>query len=430
MASTVTIRVPALWVVISAAHVAAAAFAWRLLPHGFTWPHPRFWMNGVLPFVFAAAGAACIFGSWKQRAPLAAFPIGMFTGAHVAMAPAWILVFPLTGKHVAVVSGVIAAVLCACAFASLRRPRGWPVAIGAAVGVVLGAFVPWSQRGADPETHPAAGVHALVAGSRPDLPAWAHAFPESEVWSVDAGRVRVALHPLLTFWSRSPDRGWTAFADAEQRNGPPRRYGGGDSYAGEEPGVVRVSAPAEHVLHIDAEAVLPEAVYSHLNTFCALEIRGHHHLFLAFSPVPSEHIEVTYSEYPTGRPERFAFIDRHFELHVVEAESGEKGPFTELAHGPLRADGKLGITVFDDDTPIAQIDFADFARQASTQPSPTAGWGVPENAIEFSLAGARPDSTAAIYMTLAGTSVGRGWDSVGHAAGAYRDRIDVSVLAR
>mgnify|MGYP001603175836 CR=1 FL=1 len=38
---------------------------------------------------------------------------------------------------------------------------------------------------------------------------------------------------------------------------------------------------------------------------------------------------------------------------------------------------------------------------------------------EFSLADTASTSPAAIYVTLAGTSVGRGWDSVGHAAGTY-----------
>jgi hypothetical protein len=53
---------------------------------------------------------------------------------------------------------------------------------------------------------------------------------------------------------------------------------------------------------------------------------------------------------------------------------------------------------------------------------------VPVNAIEFSLGGDAPGSVGAIYFTLAGTSVGRGWDSVGHAPGVYRNRIRVEDL--
>jgi hypothetical protein len=44
------------------------------------------------------------------------------------------------------------------------------------------------------------------------------------------------------------------------------------------------------------------------------------------------------------------------------------------------------------------------------------------------MAGERPSSLAEISLTLAGTAVGRGWDSVGHAVGTYRDRVWIEVL--
>jgi len=48
------------------------------------------------------------------------------------------------------------------------------------------------------------------------------------------------------------------------------------------------------------------------------------------------------------------------------------------------------------------------------------------NAIEFSRFEGRHKS-AAIWITLAGTSVGRGWDSVGHARGVYRNRMRIEA---
>ncbi len=73
---------------------------------------------------------------------------------------------------------------------------------------------------------------------------------------------------------------------------------------------------------------------------------------------------------------------------------------------------------------VCALTFRDFASQLSTALSPTAGWGVSQNAIEFALD--RPGGTnATLWLTLAGTSVGRGWDSVGHAAGCYRNRITI-----
>jgi hypothetical protein len=85
----------------------------------------------------------------------------------------------------------------------------------------------------------------------------------------------------------------------------------------------------------------------------------------------------------------------------------------------------LGITLFDGDRPAARIALLDWSAQLGTQLSPTAGWGLPVNAIEFVREGDAPGSLAVFYVTLAGTSVGRGWDSVGHREGLYRNRIRI-----
>jgi hypothetical protein len=139
-------------------------------------------------------------------------------------------------------------------------------------------------------------------------------------------------------------------------------------------------------------------------------------------------IEFEPMDYPSGRPARFAYLDAAGTFHVAQADDAEKGPFTDLASGPLARGNPLTLTLFDDQTPRFRITFEDFSAQASTQLSPTAGWGVPENALEFSLSGNTPDSMAALFITLAGTSVGRGFDSVGHAPGVYRNRVLVERL--
>jgi hypothetical protein len=59
---------------------------------------------------------------------------------------------------------------------------------------------------------------------------------------------------------------------------------------------------------------------------------------------------VTRFDYPIGRPARFAFVERDRTFRVVEASTGEKGPFRTLARGRLGlsggydviADGRLG----------------------------------------------------------------------------------------
>ena len=89
------------------------------------------------------------------------------------------------------------------------------------------------------------------------------------------------------------------------------------------------------------------------------------------------------------------------------------------------------FTLYDNDTPQCLITLEDWAAQASTQLSPTAGWGFTENAISFQLLlPSEPNelSTGFIYISLANTSTGRGFDSVGHTAGLYRNRIRVESL--
>jgi hypothetical protein len=114
-------------------------------------------------------------------------------------------------------------------------------------------------------------------------------------------------------------------------------------------------------------------------------------------------------------------------FRVVEAKSAEKGPFTILTEGELPEDRPLELTLYDGDHPIYRLAFQDWAKQCSKQLSPTAGWGLPENAIEFSLVGEN-QTQATFYITLASTSVGRGFDSVGHREGIYRNRLKIEML--
>ena len=430
MPATPTLRLPGLWVVIVGLHLVAAVFAWRLLPHGFEVGHPRFWSNQALPIAIVVASAAWLVGMWRRRAGLVAATISAFATLHVGMAVMWLVVFPITGKRLALISAVIAIVLCTCLVASLRGARWWPAVIGVVLGLVAGILLPWSQRGARPGTHPDGPVRPFPPPMVPDpdpLPPWVRMSTEDGVVAIQRERVRLAIAPLLTFISRSPDRGWTLLADAVDRIGPLRWSVGGDGngyhYAGEEPALLHVSSASADYVQLEAVTMLPSPVYSHLNSYCTLEVTGHRRLFLSFAAVPGLRIEVTHAEYPVGRPARFAFVDADEILHVVQAESGEKGPFTELGRG--RVGGTLAFTLYDELRPIATVELVDFVAQASTQPSPTAGWGVPENAIEWNLGANRPDAPARLYVTLAGTSVGRGFDSVGHAPGRYRNRVNV-----
>lgn len=125
-----------------------------------------------------------------------------------------------------------------------------------------------------------------------------------------------------------------------------------------------------------------------------------------------------------------AYRDQSGRFAVVEASNAEKGPFRSLAAGQLDRSDPLAFTLYNNGTPQCQISLEDWAAQASTQLSPTAGWKFTENSIGFQQLPADYNSstTGFIYISLANTSTGRGFDSVGHAAGLYRNRMQVKSL--
>ena len=126
---------------------------------------------------------------------------------------------------------------------------------------------------------------------------------------------------------------------------------------------------------LDAATRLDRPIDSHLNSFCDVEVRGHRRLFLEFSPCPGHRIEVRPFDYPFGRPARFAFVEADRTFRVVEASNSEKGPFHTLARGRLEPEQALTITFHDEERAVARLSLDDYAAQADTTLSPTAGWG-------------------------------------------------------
>lgn len=242
-------------------------------------------------------------------------------------------------------------------------------------------------------------------------------------------KLTLHIEPILTFVSTSPDRFWTLFSPDRPnpiRLDKLRRWPGGfaANYLSDFRSHLEVDTAGAEV-RINTVSELPQPIYSHLNSYANFYLYGDQPIAIAFSP-RGERFAVLPSDYPIGRPARFACLKPNGRFEVVEASSGEKGPFNLLAVEELQREEPLTITLFDGEQPAFEIVLHDWSAQASTQLSPTAGWGMPENAIEFSLSDA--GNVAMISVTLAGTSVGRGWDSVGHAPGVYRNRMTVRVL--
>jgi hypothetical protein len=152
-------------------------------------------------------------------------------------------------------------------------------------------------------------------------------------------------------------------------------------------------------------------------------VQGHRKLTVSFSPAPEPRLEAP----PPTAAARFAYLDEGGTFHVMQASTGRRGPFVGLAAGRMARSDRLVLTLYDMDRPVFAITFEDWARQASTQPSPTAGFGVTVNSIQLERGGDGDDAPVAITLSLAATTIGRGTQTVGHAAGVYRDRVTVAL---
>ncbi len=435
------------WLTVLVGHALLAVLWWWFQPGGFGIGHPRFWSNRVGPIAVLILSIVSLWVLHRERTTIVRLLLPTWPAGWAAAALAGRFLFPMSLAWLWLVPAGAAAVMGLWAIPSWRNPpkgsRGicaW-LAFGSALA---GVGLVFTQRVPPPATHP-------VNSSLPELDkrtssqivqagavhlegkVMVHSFDGSI--TAPASRLTLMIEPLLTFSSWSPDGCPTVLVDREERAGPAPRLREGRregerlcsfiyDFRGQGPASLIVgSRPEENGVAIEAVSKLDRSVYSHLNSFCDVEVRGHRQLSLEFSPCPGIAIEVRRFDYPIGRPARFAFLDKGEVFRVVEARSGEKGPFHTLASGRLARDEPLIITLCDQGRPQGRISFADWARQADLRLSPTAGWGVSVNSIEFSLSGDSPGSPASIFITLAGTSVGRGWDCVGHAAGTYRNRI-------
>jgi len=449
------------WSAVFTAHLLLALGWWWVMPAGFPVDHPRFFANTGFPLLVGVLAVLGLAGQIGRQFHVVQFCATVLATFWTAAGMAALVLYPASRKSPALLALAVASLLWlswrawrkqamhasrvsseAAPAAPTARSPWLPIGIAVLCGVFLGVAAAWSQRGPAADTHPAvAAFPQLPPDDRTDgSPSHGVQLCEQLVVEPSTGQVRVRadglsleIAPLLTFHSRSLDRFWTLLAKPADRIGPPRRLlerrRSGQSmslrYHTDGSELLEIACRENRPIDITAHCSLPRDVYSHLNPFTDLTVYGHQALSLEFSPCPGVPIELTPSDYPVGRPRRFAYLSPSGEFCVVEATSGEKGPFHRLAAGRLKPGDPLTITLCDSGKPRCSVTLLDWSAQCSTQLSPTAGWGVPVNAIEFTREGNTPSAPASIWITLAGTSVGRGFDSVGHAAGVYRNRMRV-----
>ena len=425
-------------------HGVIAAGWWWLTPGGFPLGHVRFWLNRVWPLTLLLIAVLGIWALARSRHSVLKMTLLSLAALWFSCATAARIVFPLSAPSLwwwgLLVGGVGFVLVLRWDKPVANRRVGFVSAI--IVGALLGLFLPWALRGPDPSTRPFGELARaeLISAGLNKTPLAVALNPSVNVLatngdvSIRQESYRLEISPFLGFSEISPDRCWSSLIPAAFQS-QPRQQGQRVSHPKDDPTAVQiqfdtrsltVSSRDARLTEITATSILSEATYSHINSFCRLTVQGHRRLFLRFSPCRDARIEVLPADYPTGRPARLAYRTAS-RFVIAEASTGEKGPFRELASGSLQTHDPVIIFLEDEEREIGSVTFDDWAVQASIEPSPTAGWGLPQNAIEFQLEGDAPNSAADIWLTLAATAVGRGWDTVGHSAGTYRNRMQIRV---
>jgi hypothetical protein len=289
------------------------------------------------------------------------------------------------------------------------RARG-AVLAGMLAGAPLGAAWVRAQVPPPPGTLPSLSAlppHRAVAA--PDGVVVAQ-----EVITLPCGRARLTLWPLLTFRDSSRDGFWPGVAPTPFEGPPPLE-------GPERRAELTVSAVDGGVL-VEATTWLPKPLHSHLNAFTELEVEGLVAPRVRFAAVPNEAFEMRAFDYPQGRPARFAYLSAAGQLEVAQGTDAEKGPFSQLGHGPLARGAPLTVSLLDGDGPVCVLDFLDFTAQADTTLSPAAGEGVATNVLQFGIP-VQPPGPPMLHLSLAETGIGAGRPAVTHERGVYRNRV-------
>jgi len=237
------------------------------------------------------------------------------------------------------------------------------------------------------------------------------------------GHGSLTIAPLLTFQDASDDGFWPmAHTPTTERaterpalDGPLRRAS------------LQLETLDGGALLLDAATLVPKSTASHLNRYTDVMAVGLGSPRLSFGPTGSTTFAVEPFDYPRGRPAQFGALLSSGDFAVLRATNAEKGPFRELARGPLARGGPLSVTFFDGDAPQCRVTWLDYSAQADVTVSPAAGEGVPVNVVQFGKP-ASDESKVVIIVSLAATGIGEGLDTVLHAKGVYRNRVLLEPL--
>ncbi|MDB4939546.1 MAG: hypothetical protein JWP87_6518 [Labilithrix sp.] len=409
-----------------ATHLAAGVVALPLVPHGFGLTNVHLWSNTVVPASCVLAAVVAFVALLFRRSPAPASAlVSAAAGGWTAAVATGAYLFPIS-MPLARCAAPAAVAIALLGLSWWARERTAVTIAALVLGMPLGALEVFAQRAPPPSTRPAGGALAEVHGEAASDEA-----ANGQVL-VPCGKNKLRINPLLTFQSRSPDATWVILApkaDLEKRRAlthyTKTPNGFRASYTDDGETTLLATREKSGALDIEAVTKLTEPVYAHLDTWTTIHLPFE--ATISFSPTgTTTRFPIEPADYPAGRPSQLAYLSDDLSFHVVRARDAEKGPFTELAKGRLTRDETLAIEIRprDEKDKGCRLSFKDWAAQVSTDESPTAGWGVPQGSIQFF----SRDGESVVLLTLAETGPGRGFDSVGHAAGTYRNRLRIEPI--
>lgn len=378
-----------------AVHALASLGYWLAQPRGFEVRSRSFLEHqGVTAILFAVsvAGLAAIP---LRRRRVEWIAVGIVSGFWIFSSALIVVLGSTTVSRFFwfILAGAGAALLLSC---KIIRPEPRGLLTGGAVAGLVLSFLFWDAAWAPPATtRPKPSNYQpapLTPGPAEDIRLAVQGFNVE----IETRSGKALLWPGFQFNSIADSGIWTIF-DYRSSTLPPWKWrtveDGSLSLSGENEdfrSLVRVWVE-KGTVHVRSETRVFRDVASHLSTVMELRLPG---------PATVEGVPWTLDHLH----ERTEFLAiRGGRVEFLRAASREKGPFESLGAWPLK-DPVLTIDGW-------KVQVQGWAEHGSPEPSPTAGWGVSQAAIE---------RVGDVYLwSLAATSIGRGWHSVRTAPGVY-----------
>ncbi|MDI1433622.1 hypothetical protein [Polyangium sorediatum] len=390
---------------------AAGGLAYALSqPRGFSVPSAAFFEHEVLGPLVAVLALVLGFALVTRREKLGAAVTAAFAGFWFVVAGFGLFTGTTSYARLLVLPFAAAFLLAALAHRMHRRAVG--VVLPALAGALIGAGVWASARAPRASTVPS--NHAPKSGTVPEGDAALRKGDlrvrvEGASVVVEAGPHRAEIVPSFDYDAVADGCGLTVLDHRTAR--PPSFRAGreGDRivFAGanadfEVFGEVEILGAS--TTRIEVSTTVRRELCAHLGSIVAMrlsQLRG------ADDGRELQTASINGFSWPSGdagEPAHFVAF-RGDELGFFRATRAEKGPFTAIGKidEPLITAGGFRIRV------------PSWKEQASREPSPTAGWGISQGAIEH--------YGDWFFWHVAATSIGRGWHTVRTAPGTYETTI-------